>query len=98
MYLDGDRKMAEACLSKDEILKSTLFHIQLKQCQYIDDFPEKVSFIIEKTMDENGLLPYDKIKRRLYRIDTSFWEINKDKIKKRDFYLGLYERLERKVT
>ena len=68
--------MAEACLSKDEILRSTLFHIQLKQCQYIDDFPERVTDIFQSTVDENGLLPYDKIKRRLYRIDTSFWDRN----------------------
>ena len=80
-------------LTRDEILRNTLFHIQLKRCQYIDNFPEAVARIFETSFKRKRLMKYDDIKNRLYRIKTSFFKINGDKIKKRDFFLGLYNRI-----
>jgi len=79
---------------QEDILKSTLLHIQMKQCQYIDDFPESVATIFSTMRVGSKLKPYDDMKRKLYRISTSFFDINK-KIQKRDFYLGLYDRIQR---
>lgn len=90
--MDGDRTMAELCINRDEILQSTLFHIQIKRCQYIDDFPERVANVFSNIIDGKKIIPFDKIKRRLYRLDTSFFEINTT-IQKREFYQGLYKRL-----
>ena len=84
--------MAELAISRDEILQSTLFHIQIKRCQYIDDFPEKVANVFSNVVVGKKLLPYDKIKRKLYRLNTSFFEINKS-IQKREFFQGLYSRI-----
>ena len=84
--------MAELCIKRDEILQSTLFHIQIKRCQYIDDFPEIVTNIFSNIIDGKKIIPYDKIKRRLYRLNTSFFEINKT-MQKREFYQGLYKRI-----
>jgi len=89
--------MAELSVTKDDILRSTLFHIQINRCEYIDDFPEAVSEVFDKMIDENGMPSYKKLKRNLYKIDTSFFSINKGKTKKKDFYEGLYERIERKT-
>ncbi len=88
--------MAEMLITQDEILRSTLFHIQLKQCQYIDDFPETVTEIFQSMINGKRLKPYDEMKRKLYRIRTNFFDINGEKIVKRDFYLGLYNRIKRK--
>ena len=88
--------MAELCINRDEILQSTLFHIQIKRCQYIDDFPERVATVFSNILQGKKLLPYDKIKRRLYRLNTSFFEINKA-IQKREFYHGLYKRIKEKT-
>ncbi len=79
---------------KDTILRSTLFHIQLKQCQYIDNFPEAVASVFSKNVERGRLQDYDKLKRKLYGISTSFFEVNK-RIKKRDFFESLYERIAR---
>ncbi len=90
--------MAEVTVTQDDILRSTLFHIQLKQCQYIDNFPEKIAEIFKTSYDGKKFKPYDDMKRRLYRIKTNFFDINGDKIQKRDFYLGLYNRIKRKIA
>ncbi len=90
--------MAELVVSNEEILRSTLFHIQLKQCQYIDNFPEKITEIFQDNYDGKKFKPYDDMKRRLYRIKTNFFDINGDKVQKRDFYIGLYNRIKRKVS
>jgi hypothetical protein len=89
--------MESVSVIQEDILKSTLFHIQMKRCQYIDDFPETVASIFASICKGNKMKPYDDIKRKLYRINTSFFDIN-DKIKKRDFYLGLYERIQRRIA
>jgi len=89
--------MAEMLITQDDILRSTLFHIQLKQCQYIDNFPEAVTGIFQSMYNGKKLQPYDDLKRKLYRIKTNFFHINGDKVVKRDFYLGLYNRIKRKV-
>lgn len=91
-----DRTMEKASVMQEDILKSTLFHIQMKRCQYIDDFPETVASIFSSMCVGKRLKPYDDMKRKLYRINTNFFDIN-NKIKKRDFYLGLYERIQRKI-
>ena len=87
--------METKCMSKTDILQSTLFHIQVKQCQYIDDFPEAVATIIESTAGKRKLKDYEIVKRRLYRIRTNFFKINE--IKKKDFFEGLYVRLQNKT-
>ena len=93
----GTELMAETLITQDEILRSTLFHIQMKQCQYIDNFPETVTEIFRSMVKGKRLKPYDEMKRKLYRIKTNFFDINGDKVVKRDFYLGLYNRIQRKV-
>ncbi len=87
--------METRCISKTDILQSTLFHIQVKQCQYIDNFPEDVATIIESAVGKRKLKDYEVVKRKLYRIRTNFFKINE--IKKKDFFEGLYERLENKI-
>ncbi len=89
--------MAIRSINKESILKSTLFHIQLKQCQYIDDFPEMVADVFEKSVERGRLREYDKLKRKLYRISTSFFEVNKSIIKKKDFFESLYKRIARRI-
>lgn len=78
-------------ISRNDILRNTLFHIQVKQCQYIDNFPEVVTSIFESSIERNGFKKYDVVKRRLYRIKTNFFKINN--IKKNEFFEGLYTRL-----
>ncbi|MHA1906989.1 MAG: hypothetical protein ACW98Y_06830, partial [Candidatus Thorarchaeota archaeon] len=90
--------MAQVTANHDDILRSTLFHIQLKQCQYIDNFPEKITEIFQSSYDGKKIKPYDDMKRRLYRIKTNFFDINGDKIQKRDFYIGLYNRIKRNMA
>ncbi|MBY8996108.1 MAG: hypothetical protein KGD60_00155 [Candidatus Thorarchaeota archaeon] len=85
------------CISRTDILQSTLFHIQIKQCQYIDNFPEAVTSIIDNAVGKKRLKKYSEIKNRLYRIKTNFFTINHGKIKKKDFFEGLYERLENRT-
>ncbi|MFW9978839.1 MAG: hypothetical protein ACFFEJ_12220 [Candidatus Thorarchaeota archaeon] len=88
--------METASVIQEDILKSTLLHIQMKQCQYIDNFPETVASIFSSMRVGNRLKPYEDMKRKLYRISTSFFDIN-SKIKKREFYLGLYDRIQRAI-
>lgn len=85
------------CISKSDILQSTLFHIQIKQCQYIDNFPEAVTKIFDNAVGKKRIRKYSEIKDKLYRIKTNFFTINKGKIKKKDFFEGLYERLQNRV-
>ena len=87
--------MQSRCISKTEILRNTLFHIQVKQCQYIDDFPEVVASVIDTAVEGNNLKEYNSVKRRLYRIKTNFFKINN--IKKKDFFEGLYTRIQNKT-
>lgn len=94
MTFSGDSAMVMRSINKDTILRSTLFHIQLKQCQYIDNFPEAVANVFEKNVERGKLRDYEKLKRKLYRISTSFFEVNK-RIKKRDFFESLYQRIAR---
>lgn len=84
--------MAELSINQNDILQSTLFHIQVKRCQYIDHFPTLVANVFTNVIQGKKIPPYDKIKRRLYRLNTSFFTINKT-MKKRDFYQGLYKRI-----
>jgi hypothetical protein len=93
-----DHAMVIRSINKDKILQSTLFHIQLKQCQYIDNFPEAVANVFEKSVERGRLREYEKLKRRLYRISTSFFELNRKRIKKRDFFESLYQRIARVMT
>ena len=76
-------------------MQSTLFHIQVKQCQYIDNFPEKVANIIDSAVGKRKLKDYETVKNRLYRIKTNFFKINE--IKKKDFFEGLYARIQNKT-
>jgi hypothetical protein len=87
--------METRCISRTDILQSTLFHIQVKQCQYIDNFPEAVTNIIDSAVGKKRLKSYDTVKRRLYRIKTNFFKINE--IKKKDFFEGLYSRIQNKA-
>lgn len=93
--IGGDRAMENRCISRRDILKSTLFHIQIKQCQYIDNFPEKVTTILDTAVGKKGIKKYEEIKNRLYRIKTNFFKINN--IKKKDFFEGLYRRIENRA-
>lgn len=88
--------MTSGTISRHDILRSTLFHIQVKNCQYIDDFPESVASVFDEAVGKKGMKDYNEIKRKLYRIKTSFFKINS--IKKRDFFQGLYRRLENKTN
>ncbi|MFX1482311.1 MAG: hypothetical protein ACFFCP_03895 [Promethearchaeota archaeon] len=85
----------ERCISRSDILRNTLFHIQIKQCQYIDNFPEKVTSVIDTAVGKRRIQKYEEIKNRLYRIKTNFFKINN--IKKKDFFEGLYNRIESKT-
>ncbi len=87
--------MENRCISRTDILQSTLFHIQVKQCQYIDDFPEAVTTILDSAVGKRKLKDYESVKRRLYRIKTNFFKINE--IKKKDFFEGLYQRIQNKT-
>ncbi|MFW9888770.1 MAG: hypothetical protein ACFFER_11330 [Candidatus Thorarchaeota archaeon] len=89
--------MASRSINRDAIIKSTLFHIQLKQCQYIDNFPEAVADVFEKNVFRGRLRKYQELKRKLYRISTSFFEVNKG-IKKKEFFESLYDRIRRRVS
>jgi hypothetical protein len=89
--------MENRCISRDDILRSTLFHIQIKQCQYIDNFPDKVVSIIDHAVGKKRLKKYSEVKNKLYRIKTNFFAINKGKVKKKDFYEGLYERIRNRI-
>jgi hypothetical protein len=93
----GDRAMAidNRCISRTDILRSTLFHIQIKQCQFIDDFPEKVTDIVDSVVGKKRIKKYPEIKNRLYRIKTNFFRINS--IKKKDFFEGLYDRIQNRI-
>jgi hypothetical protein len=83
------------CISRSDILQSTLFHIQIKQCQFIDDFPEKVTDIVDTAVRKKTMKKYTEVKNRLYRIKTNFFKINS--IKKKDFFEGLYKRIENRI-
>lgn len=91
----GPCAMESKCISRTDILQSTLFHIQVKQCQYIDNFPEAVTTIIDTAVGKRKLKEYQSVKNRLYRIKTNFFKINE--IKKKDFFEGLYTRLQNKT-
>jgi hypothetical protein len=78
---------------RQHILQSTLFHIQINQCQYIDNFPEAVTSVLQDMIQKRKLRDFEVVKRKLYRINTSFFEINKEKIGKKDFFEGLYKRV-----
>jgi len=88
--------METRCISKTDILQSTLFHIQVKQCQYIDNFPEKVTTIIDSAVGKRKMKGYDTVKGRLYRIKTNFFKINE--INKKEFFEGLYNRIQNKIN
>lgn len=87
--------MASRNISRHDILRSTLFHIQSNRCQYIDDFPEAVASVFDEAVGKNGIKEYDEIKRKLYRIKTSFFKINN--MKKREFFRGLYKKLKNRT-
>lgn len=87
--------MENRCISRTDILRSTLFYIQIKQCQYIDNFPEKVTTIIDTAVGKKRIRKYAEVKNRLYRIKTNFFKINN--IKKKDFFEGLYQRIQNKT-
>jgi hypothetical protein len=89
--------MEKRCISRTEILRNTLFHIQVKQCQYIDDFPEAVATILDTAVEKRRIKDYKQVKNRLYRIKTNFFQINRGKTKKKDFFEGLYRRIKNKV-
>ncbi|MBN2228764.1 MAG: hypothetical protein JW779_04150 [Candidatus Thorarchaeota archaeon] len=89
--------MENRCISRTDILQSTLFHIQIKQCQYIDNFPEAVTEVIDSVVGKKSIKEYEQVKRRLYRIKTNFFKINEGKIKKKDFFEGLYQRIQNKT-
>jgi hypothetical protein len=89
--------MDNRCISKTEILRNTLFHIQVKQCQYIDNFPEAVATILDTAVGRKGIKDYEQVKNRLYRIKTNFFQINQGKTKKKDFFEGLYRRIKNRI-
>jgi hypothetical protein len=84
-------------ISRTELLRNTLFHIQVKQCQYIDNFPEAVTTILESAVGKRGIKDYESVKRRLYRIRTNFFRINAGKTQKKDFFEGLYRRVQNNI-
>jgi len=85
------------CISRTDILSSTLFQIQVKQCQYIDNFPEAVTSVFNNAVGKKKLKKYSEIRQKLYRIKTNFFTINKGKIKKKDFFEELYERIKNRI-
>ncbi|MFW9956771.1 MAG: hypothetical protein ACFFCT_01760 [Candidatus Odinarchaeota archaeon] len=89
--------MEKRCISRTEILRNTLFHIQVKQCQYIDNFPEAVTTVLETAVGKRSIKDYQQVKRRLYGIKTNFFKINEGKTKKKDFFEGLYQRIQNKI-
>jgi hypothetical protein len=54
-----------------------------------------VTKIIDSAVGKRKLKDYETVKRRLYRIKTNFFKINE--IKKKDFFEGLYSRLQNKT-
>ena len=85
--------MASVSNKREHILQSTLFHIQVNQCQYIDNFPEAVTTVLDDMIHKKKIRDFDVVKKRLYRINTSFFEINKKKVSKKDFFEGLFRRV-----
>lgn len=85
--------MANGSNRREHILQSTLFHIQVNQCQYIDNFPEAVTSVFDDMIQKKKMRDFEVVKKRLYRISTSFFEINKKKVSKKDFFEGLYRRV-----
>lgn len=83
--------MQKMTITRDQILRKTLLHIQLKRCQYIDDFPERVTSVFEAASDRRGIRRYEALKDRLFGIDTNFFRVNK--ISRDDFFRGLYQRV-----
>lgn len=83
--------MQKMIITRDQILRKTLLHIQLKRCQYIDDFPERVTSVFEAASDRRGIRRYEALKGKLFRIDTNFFRVNK--ISREDFFRGLYQRV-----
>jgi hypothetical protein len=90
--------MENKCISKADILRSTLFQIQIKECQYIDNFPEAVTSVFDNAAGKKNLKKYSEIKQKLYRIKTNFFAINKGKVKKKVFFEELYERIRNRVS
>lgn len=86
------------CISRTDILRSTLFQIQIKECQYIDNFPEAVTSVFDNAAGKKNLKKYSEIKQKLYRIKTNFFAINKGKVKKKVFFEELYERIRNRVS
>jgi len=89
--LQWDQRMQKMIITRDQILRKTLLHIQLKRCQYIDDFPERVTSVFEAASDRRGIRRYEALKSKLYHIDTNFFRVNK--ISREDFFRGLYQRV-----
>lgn len=85
--------MANGTAKREHILQSTLFHIQVNQCQYIDNFPEAVTTVFQDMIQKKKIRDFEVVKKKLYRISTSFFEINKQKVSKKDFFEGLYRRV-----
>jgi len=56
-----------------------------------------VADVFEKNVYRGRLKKYQELKRKLYRIRTNFFEVNKD-IKKKEFYESLYNRIKRRVS
>ncbi|MHA1770311.1 MAG: hypothetical protein ACTSYL_02150 [Candidatus Thorarchaeota archaeon] len=83
--------MTVESIDRADLLRSTLFHIQVSKCQYIDDFPEEVTDVLERYLIKRGVDDFNRIRRSLYRIDTNFFKINK--IEKKKFYDGLFKRI-----
>ena len=88
----GTIAMPNASTRREHILQSTLFHIQVNQCQYIDSFPETVTSVLHDMLKKR-IRDFEVVKKKLYRINTSFFEINKAKVRKKEFYEGLYRRV-----
>ncbi|MCF2136220.1 MAG: hypothetical protein K9W43_03180 [Candidatus Thorarchaeota archaeon] len=83
--------MTVESIDRQDLLRSTLFHIQVSKCQYIDDFPDEVTDVLERYLIKRGVEDFNRIRRSLYRIDTNFFKINK--IEKKKFYDGLFKRI-----
>ncbi len=85
--------MSASQIGRDDILRRTLFHIQLNQCQYIDNFPEAVADIFEEAIRDDGLSDYEQLQQRLDSLKTNFFDINRGHVDKDKFYRSLYERI-----
>ena len=61
------------------------------------EMAEAVAEVFNTSLELGDLEDYSRIRRKLYRVRTNFFDINKGRVDKRGFYRELYDRIVRLV-